>query len=100
MSDKLSGKSLQSILLSCPTDESLYLLAKEVIGLRAELNEAADATGIAGVDEPMSLLECIQSLRSEVKRFRQAIERHKERIPFKEPDYEDYQLWKALDGEE
>ena len=34
--------------------------------LRAELNEAADATGIAGVDEPMSLLQCIQSLRAEV----------------------------------
>ena len=33
--------------------------------LRAELNEAADATGIAGVDEPMSLVECIQALRAE-----------------------------------
>ena len=42
----------------------------------------------------------IESLRAEVERLRQAIERHKECIPFKEPDYEDYQLWKALEGEE
>ena len=93
MSDECKHGSLRRSCEICDRDA-------EIERLRAELNEAADATGIAGVDEPMSLLECIQSLRSEVKRFRQAIERHKERIPFKEPDYEDYQLWKALDGEE
>ena len=38
--------------------------------LRAELNEAADATGIAGVDKPMSLLECIQSLRAELSEIK------------------------------
>ena len=58
-------------------------------------------------DELESLSEALAAskereagLTAEVERFRQAIERHKERIPFKEPDYEDYQLWKALDWEE
>ena len=41
--------------------------------LRAELNEAADATGIAGVDEPMSLLQCIQSLRAELEGYKSAL---------------------------
>jgi len=40
--------------------------ADEIEALRAELNNAAEATGIAGVDKPMSLLECIQSLRAEL----------------------------------
>jgi len=44
-------------------------LVVQLRNLRAELNEAADATGIAGVDKPMSLLECIQSLRAEVERL-------------------------------
>ena len=43
--------------------EAMQECAENAEALRAELNEAADATGIAGVDNPMSLLECIQSLR-------------------------------------
>ena len=45
----------------------------EIESLRAELNEAADATGIAGVDKPMSLLECIQSLRADLAECREAV---------------------------
>ena len=37
----------------------------EIKRLQAELNEAADATGIAGVDEPMSLVECVRAIRAE-----------------------------------
>ena len=44
--------------------------------LRTELNEAADATGIAGVDEPMSLLQCIQSLRAELEGYKSALIGH------------------------
>jgi len=44
--------------------------------LTAELNEAADATGIAGVDEPMSLLQCIQSLRAELEGYKSALIGH------------------------
>jgi len=53
-------------------------LVVQLRNLRAELNEAADATGIAGVDKPMSLLECIQSLRNEVERYRKELKRAKE----------------------
>jgi hypothetical protein len=34
--------------------------------LRAQLNEAHEATGIFGVDEPMSLLESVRALRAQV----------------------------------
>ena len=46
---------------------TLSVAADEIERLTAELNEAAEATGIAGVDEPMSLLQCIQSLRAELR---------------------------------
>ena len=44
-----------------------FVLFEDYERLRTELNEAADATGIAGVDEPMSLVECIQSLRARIE---------------------------------
>ena len=51
-----------------------FVLFEDYERLRTELNEAADATGIAGVDEPMSLLQCIQSLREEVERLRELLQ--------------------------
>jgi hypothetical protein len=45
---------------------------KRVEGLEAELDDAAEATGIAGVDKPMSLLECIQALRASIEELEDA----------------------------
>ena len=56
---------------------SEYLAWCEIERLTAELNEAAEATGIAGVDEPMSLLECIQSLTAELAKWQEQAEVNK-----------------------
>jgi len=53
-----------------------FVLFEDYERLRTELNEAADATGIAGVDEPMSLLQCIQSLRAELEGYKSALIGH------------------------
>ena len=55
----------------CPQCDTLRLEAGE---LRAELNEAADATGIAGVDNQMSLVECVRSLRDENEALRAKVQ--------------------------
>ena len=39
-----------------PDDKGTWIRLEDYESLRAELNEAADATGIAGVDEPMTLV--------------------------------------------
>lgn len=44
-----------------PTDDERA--AAHIAELENILNEATEATGVAGVDAPMTLLECIVSLR-------------------------------------
>ena len=55
----------------------------EIDRLTVELEDAAEATGVAGVDKPMTLVECIQYLRAENKEmtlkiavYDEALERH------------------------
>jgi hypothetical protein len=53
-----------------------YNITKEVVALKAEnaalkqrLEHIADLTSIAGVDEPMSVEECVSSLTEKVERL-------------------------------
>lgn len=49
----------------CSCGSYQEVVGNEIARLTAELEDAAEATGVAGVDKPMTLIECIQHLRSE-----------------------------------
>lgn len=68
------NKEAQAIVVGeAEQGEDINILFDQIDSLRRELEEIGEATGIAGVDEPLSALECVQSLRSQLEDAKEKI---------------------------